>query len=376
MAVDQRGYTGKAWALSGYQSGLGYRPKASAETSLGTPGYTNARIVSEIPTRQISVSELMFTSQGGIFSLPQWIELYNNSNTEVVNIEGWKLAVETRDATGHHRYLVIVLEALEVLPNQTVLLVTGVRRDSGHFPTSRIYNLYRRHTNAFVQYRYPNSLLSASGFAVKLSLSDDTLVDLVGNLDGKKSRDAPSWELPSSETTEGVRTSLIRRYENRLPLSGTVVSSWVRAADTALIGVHTYWGSPMDNGTPGYRQGGPLPVTLSNFRADRTELGVVLEWRTESEVENAGFNILRSQTRQGTFVKVNPTLIPGAGTTGERHTYTWTDTTTKPNVAYYYQIEDVSFSGVRQQLATVRLKGHVSASGKLTTTWVGLKVSE
>ncbi len=112
---------------------------------------------------------------------------------------------------------------------------------------------------------------------------------------------------------------------------------------------------------------------LSHFRANRTDAGVVLEWATQSELDNAGFNILRGQTKEGAFVKVNPTLIPGGGTTAERNTYTWTDVTAKPQGVYYYQIEDVSFAGDRQQLSTVRTRGHVSASGKLITTWGGLK---
>ena len=120
----------------------------------------------------------------------------------------------------------------------------------------------------------------------------------------------------------------------------------------------------------------PLPVTLSHFGAERTDAGVILKWTTESELENAGFYILRSETKNGKFKVVNPTLIQGAGTTSERHTYTWTDTTTKPNTAYYYQIEDVSHSGDRKQLATVRMRGLVSASGKLTVRWADLKAQD
>ena len=120
----------------------------------------------------------------------------------------------------------------------------------------------------------------------------------------------------------------------------------------------------------------PLPVTLSHFRAEHTDAGVVLKWTTESEVDNAGFYIYRSQTRDSEFKVVNPTMIQGAGTTSERNTYTWTDTTTKPNVAYYYRIEDISHAGVRKQLATVRMRGLVSASGKLTTRWADLKAQK
>lgn len=119
--------------------------------------------------------------------------------------------------------------------------------------------------------------------------------------------------------------------------------------------------------------GEPLPVTLSHFRAEYTDAGIVLKWITESEVDNAGFYIYRSETRDGDFKVVNPNMLQGAGTTGERNEYTWTDTTAKSNVAYYYRIEDISHAGARKQLATVRMRGLVSASGKLTTRWADLK---
>ena len=122
--------------------------------------------------------------------------------------------------------------------------------------------------------------------------------------------------------------------------------------------------------------GDPLPVSLSYFRAELTDVGVVLRWITESELNNAGFNILRSETKNSEFKIVNPALIQGAGTTSERHTYTWKDTTAKPNVVYYYRIEDISHAGVRKQLATVRMRGYVSAVGKLTTKWGDLKLQE
>ena len=120
----------------------------------------------------------------------------------------------------------------------------------------------------------------------------------------------------------------------------------------------------------------PLPVSLSHFRAERIEAGVVLKWTTESEIDNAGFYLYRSETKEREFKVVNSMLIQGAGTTSERHTYTWTDTTAKPNTVYYYRIEDVSHTGIRKQLATVRMRGFVSASGKLTVRWADLKRQE
>lgn len=122
--------------------------------------------------------------------------------------------------------------------------------------------------------------------------------------------------------------------------------------------------------------GEPLPVTLSHFRAELTNTGVVLKWITQSEVDNAGFYISRSETKNGEFKVVNPTMIQGAGTSSERNEYIWTDTTAKPNVAYYYRIEDISHAGVRKQLTTVRMRGLISASGNFTTMWAGLKAQE
>ena len=123
-------------------------------------------------------------------------------------------------------------------------------------------------------------------------------------------------------------------------------------------------------------EGEPLPVTLSHFRAEHMDTGVILNWTTESELDNAGFYIYRSETKDGAFKVVNPTMIQGAGTTGERNEYTWIDTTAKPNTVYYYRIEDVSHSGVREQLATVRLRGLISAKGKMATQWADIKTGQ
>ncbi len=375
--VEHRGYLAEAWGASGYQSGLGYKPKAPARFALGTPGYPNGAIVQQGVDGQISVSEVMFTSKGGLHSLPQWIELYNNSDTEVVNLAGWQLEVESRDAaTDVHRHGAFNFEALDVLPNQTVLLVTWNGRNSVHLPEHRVYRLHTRHEAALQLGAHRNGLLSAAGFSLSLSDTEGTLIDVVGNLDGDSStRDAPVWALPAGETSDGHRTSLRRKYEagTRTPLDGKMAASWVRSAEAKALSVTTHWGHPSDIGNPGYRSGGPLPVALSGFRAARTESGVVIKWTTESALNNAGFNILRSETKAGPFFAINPVLIGGAGTSGERHHYTWKDTSATPAVTYYYQLEEVSYAGERQRLRITRLKGELSAKGKAFLPWGALK---
>ena len=375
--VEKRGYTKEAWALSGHQSGLGYKPETSVETSLGTPGYPNDTVVDMDLVGRITFSELMYATGGGLFSPPQWIELYNNASmpAKPINLEGWKLAIEVRDSETRHRYSVLELKALHIATIQTALLVTRDRRHSGHLSENQVYDLYEHHSDVHKLGLRENAVLSASGFSLKLFSPDGTLVDSAGNLDGEKGRDTPAWELPSGWMEDGARTSLLRGYEDEVALDGTALTSWVRAADVDLP-LAVYYGHKNDLGTPGYREGGVAPVMLSHFRSQRTDSGVIIEWSTASEVDNAGFNILRSETKSGRFAKVNPSLIVGAGTTSESHDYQWTDTTAKPNVSYYYRIEDVSFAGDRQQLATVRMRGLVSATGKLTTRWGDLKLQE
>ena len=378
--AERLGIHPEAWVEVGY-SGIGYDRRVTAETRFngGTPGYAVDAIISTAPTGQISFSELMLATRGGLHSLPQWLELYNSSSTAAVNLKGWELAVEVRDTDGTHRAGTFVFDALSIFPNQTVLLVTWNGRNSGHFPEGRVYNLFQHHSEVLQKnHRFRNRVLSEFGFALQLADPYGTLVDVAGNLDGdRRSEDVPMWAVPSGYIADGVRSSLRRGYEEGTPLPGTESTSWIRAADASLT-VHTYWGRETDIGTPGYRRGGPLPVALSSFHAARdvTTGAVVLEWTLESALNNAGFNLLRSETSTGAFHRINATLIAGAGTTGERHRYSYTDITPKPNAVYYYRLAAVSFSGERQQFAMVRLKGHVSASGKSMTQWGTVKTRE
>ena len=347
------------------------------ETSLGTPGYPNDIVSDDSLAGRITFSELMYATRGGLVSSqPQWIELYNNTGTAAlpINLNGWQLLVEARDSEIQHRYSVIELqEDLYIAPNQTVLLVTRDRRHSGHLREGQVYNLFHHDSSASKLGLRQNAMLPTSGFLLQLFAPDGTLVDTVGNLDGRKiTRDAPAWQLPSGWVEDGARTSLLRRYEDSTALVGTDAKSWVRAADVALP-LELYYGHETDIGSPGYKEGGIAPVMLSHFRARRTEAGVIVEWATVSETDNAGFNILRGERKTGSFVKVNPTLILGGGTMADKQSYIYRDPTAAVNIPYDYRLEEVSLSGERHAVATVRLRGHLSATGKLLWKWADVK---
>ena len=374
--ADIVGYHRDAWAEAAF-TGVGYDRKVSksAETA-GTPGYPNGAVKTEAPTPRgaITISEVMFDAAGG--TLPQWIELYNASKTDALNLNRWELEiqnVDSEDLVG--RPIVrLTLQEKVIQPNQTLLIVTGNARASSAdvYPADRVYNLLELHDKNLRIKKPSDTFLSATGFYLRLTDRNEHLVDEVGNTDGnRRTDDTPAWALPMPlSEVEGMRSSLVRRYDNGVARDGTEKSSWALAANFSKFKAEKlHYGHADDIGTPGYRQGGALPVELSSFTVTRLESGsVIVTWTTESEVDNAGFNLRRSLTRDGGYTLLNPVLIAGAGTTGERQTYTYIDTSAKPGVEHYYQIEEVSFGGKAETLVTRRLRGPVSPAHRALKT--------
>ena len=351
---------------------------------------------------EIYISEIMFAGGG---RLPQWIEIANGSKSEEVNLSGWTLTVENAtadaDVSVGARATFTIPEGTRIDPSgqpdtpSTVLVVTEQGRNNltGAMADGQVVNLWTDQQLELFRldiFKRRYSLLSDMAFQITLAppeldvnaMKRKAATDVVGNLfsdDG-----TAAWALPMSES--GARSSIIRRHVAGSvgpaePKDGEMMGSWVLASDTNFgkpmhLSAHSYYGLPIDVGTPGFRAGGALPVELSQFRPERQKDtgAVVITWSTQSELNNAGFFIKRSRQRDGEFQVVNATMIPGAGTTSEKQFYTYTDTTVQPNVVYYYQIEDVSLDGNRQTLTRgIRLKGYVGAVGKATVLWGELK---
>ena len=318
-------------------------------------------------TNKVILSEFMFEAGGGKTALPQWIEVYNSGNS-AVNLRGWKLEWNSLQPTPVA--VTTTLDADFRIPAQQArLIVTALGKYSGsNLSNATVYQLRSEKIGEGLIIEYIQDI--TGGFSLKLTNPDDEVIDHIGTLsdDGEKK----AWELPET-LIEGYRSSLIRRFDGGVPRSGIERRGWIRAYNAKRVTPGLYYGSSFDLGTPGYRRGKPLPVELSQFSAKFVKDEVVINWTTESELDNAGFNIYRSTSRTNDFQRINTKLIQGAGTTGERNTYKWVDLTAKAGVVYYYQIEDLSFAGERQVLTTSRLKGYVFAKNKLPTAWGELK---
>ena len=409
--------------------------KAKADAAAATAAKAADTSVSMPKVGQIYISEVMFAGGG---TLPQWIEIANGSRSEQVNLSGWTLTVENAtadaDVSVGSKAVFTIPEGTLIDPSSqsdtpsTILVVTEQGRnniDDGAKGAGQILNLWTAQQTELIllgvtKRRY--SLLSDMAFKITLAPPVPIVApvkaapapttaagiaaaraaaatkaaadakaakaradasDVVGNLGVAGTA---TWALPMDE---GARSSIIRRHVPvsigaAAPEAGEMMDSWALASDTSFaqvthIRASSYYGSADDVGTPGFRAGGALPVELSHFRPARNKDtgAVVITWSTQSELNNAGFFIKRSQQRDGEFQIINATMIAGAGTTSEKQFYTYQDTTAQPNVVYYYQIEDVSLDGNHQTLTRgIRLKGHIGAAGKATVLWGDLKTQE
>jgi len=95
----------------------------------------------------------------------------------------------------------------------------------------------------------------------------------------------------------------------------------------------------------GIKTGCVTVISLASFEAVAGNKKVSLQWKTESETNNAGFNIYRAESENGEYVKINEVLIPAEGSATGSASYTFTDTTAKNGRTYYYTLEDIDLNG-------------------------------
>jgi hypothetical protein len=86
-------------------------------------------------------------------------------------------------------------------------------------------------------------------------------------------------------------------------------------------------------------------IVLSVFKAVPGDRQVALIWKTESEIDNAGFNIYRSLRREGPYKKINISLISAQGMPMKGASYKFVDQGLKNGETYFYKLEDIDLSG-------------------------------
>lgn len=76
-------------------------------------------------------------------------------------------------------------------------------------------------------------------------------------------------------------------------------------------------------------------------------------WTTASESDTFGYDVYRSDSENGKFVRITKKPVLGNGTTSETHKYEFVDDTIDPCKEYWYYVEEITTSGERTKFTTV-----------------------
>ena len=116
-----------------------------------------------------------------------------------------------------------------------------------------------------------------------------------------------------------------------------------------------------ESGDSGFRVASlePTAITLASFEAKAGNRKVTLIWETATEIDNAGFNILRAESENGEYVQINESLIPAQGTATQGSSYVFVDTEAANRMTYNYKLEDIDLNGIST------MHGPVSATPRL-----------
>ncbi len=248
----------------------------------------------------------------------EFMELYNNSDNDV-DLHDYKIIrVDANTDTAQYVYDIGTNESSTISGSDFIIPAHGfmifARGSSqadfesiwGTLPAGTAFNVGNTYLYFGVDTHYRWRLRANDGTA---NADDGTLLD---------------------DTGQAVGGSGYRNYQQ------SIGGTWIQ--------------DNYQNATPGYFDNDQsLPVTLTSFEALAQTYGVLLTWRTESEVENLGFEIFRSLSENGQYSLIDSYLdnpeLKGQGNSSVGKTYHYTDQTVQKGTTYYYKLADVSFGG-------------------------------
>ena len=105
-------------------------------------------------------------------------------------------------------------------------------------------------------------------------------------------------------------------------------------------------GEPGDTYTFTFTTEDTTLIELDQFTTVSQRKLIAITWITLGEIDNAGFNLWRSEAKDGEYIKVNPGIIEAKGGATLDAEYSYADTAVKPGITYYYKLEDIDTKGV------------------------------
>jgi uncharacterized repeat protein (TIGR01451 family) len=193
-----------------------------------------------------------------------------------------------------------------------------------------------------------NGIDPAEGIVVEDSLS--TWLQLLGatpSPDGQVNNHL-IWNLDPLDVDE----SMTIQYTVRVLEYGDDITT-----EACVTGTHT---DPDESNNCGTASVTSLyPIELSLFEAEAVADGVRLQWQTQSETDNMGFIVFRTDSESAPYERITDTLIPGAGSSSSKQSYSYLDDSVTAGQSYLYKLADVDYSGVMTFHGPIRVEAQL-----------------
>lgn len=270
---------------------------------------------------QIVINEVLY-DPSGVDTGQEWIEL-KNIGASPIDITGYDLNASTGDYLTFPSLNVPAGDFVIVHWNTDSINETDFSDNIAHIYTgSGIDNM--GNTTGWV------ALFNST------THSSSTIIDYMECGSGDK-----TWE--NDAVTAGIWTEdnyavdVVESHSLEYDGSGDLGSDWI------------------DQSTPTQGADNSLPVELSKFTVETTLEGVLLKWRTESEIDNIGFIIERktenTNWQELVSYKSDQSLL-GQGTVSFSTDYEYIDRLVQAGNTYKYRLADIDYDGIVTYHAT------------------------
>ena len=100
----------------------------------------------------------------------------------------------------------------------------------------------------------------------------------------------------------------------------------------------------------------PRAVSLVYFRGESLDNAALLQWQTGTEIDTAGFKLLRADSTAGPFTYLSDIgIVAATGSAAVGDTYEATDEDASNGETYWYKLVEITFENSESELATIEL---------------------
>ncbi|GBD89238.1 hypothetical protein BMS3Abin03_03188 [bacterium BMS3Abin03] len=167
----------------------------------------------------------------------------------------------------------------------------------------------------------------------------------------------PWSDFPNSVKPNQLYYLMYKEDGNNLVSTGYAFNPLTNRTDGDDVNTISNWSyfsanSTGSGQTPFSGEDTPLPVELTSFTASTQGSTVTLNWKTATEVNNYGFEILRS-TKSDNWTKIG--FVEGNGNSNSPKSYSFTDENLARSSKFYYRLKQIDNDGQFEYSNTIEV---------------------